>query len=187
MINSFYLNEDITKQINNTLDKEGIVRLDDFFEGKSYNSIFRDVSKLKFIKSDFPNKFSYSYSKIPKNILQLFFDDSFLSFIEKISGRKLSIDLSLRKFEHRNYTLLHDELKKDKGLIFMLFFTDNWKDEFGGMKIFELKKEKIIVSPKQNSFFLVNLKQETRSFVKYVNNLAKKNFYYVIEGNLKKQ
>ncbi len=186
MTNSFYLIEDVAKQINLTLKKEKVVRLDDFLEKSNYNELLKDVLKLKFIKSNFPNKFSYSSSKIQKNILKMFLDNSFLAFVEKISRNKINnIDLNLRKFSHRDYVLLHDSLKKEKGVIFLLFlFKGEWKPEFGGKRVFELTKEEIVVEPKKNSLFIVNLERKTRSFVKYINNFAGKNSFFVIEGKL---
>ncbi len=173
MINKVYFNKEILDKIKLVLEKEGSIQLNNFFDTNI------KFSKIKFRKKYLPHSYSYSYSKfIDKEFINYLSDFLFIFLDKKLRNRFLG----LFSFGYGDYTLLNDKFKTKNGYKIIIDFTNYWHDDFGGYHSFLRKnKEFLRLKPKNNSISIIKLDKNTRYFVKYINNKARKNKIYFID------
>ncbi|XP_065577034.1 prolyl 3-hydroxylase OGFOD1-like isoform X2 [Artemia franciscana] len=93
-----------------------------------------------------------------------------------------------RRFQHGNYTLLHDSETSKLGhsLMLMYYIADNqWEQEWGGFTSFIAKAENeelLTVVPKHNCLALIYCCPATLSFVKHINNKSSNRKFFVLNG-----
>lgn len=157
--------------------KNKIVKLESFLISKNYIELEKKLTKLKTIHNKIPDKFSFSsFVKIPNE------EQGLLGFLEEVIGKVKTVEI--KKFSHRDYTILHDDLKMEKGRKVYFFICANWKAEFGGNLVFvREKKDNFFVTPLGNSLVLIDKEKDTKEFVQYVNHLAGKNRFIIVEFN----
>ncbi|MEK6760347.1 MAG: hypothetical protein AABX93_00300 [Nanoarchaeota archaeon] len=182
MINKIYLNQDAIRGIKKELDTKKFVMLDEFFNKNFYSSLNKEISNGKFSKREIFDRYSF-FETSNKKFENFFIAPQFVEFLEEILGTKIkTINFSARKFQHGNYTLLHDSEKSDGKIEFIFFMTNSWDEKFGGSVFYPGKREPLIVNPMKNRFFI--FKGKSRKFVKYVNNLAGKKNFILIGGKI---
>ena len=162
----------------------GMTRLDGFFNEDFYKEIFEKLRRNYGERVKLADR--HSYEKLDAVELKgIFKDKEFLNFINLISCENFNnCEINVRRFGWGDYTLLHDSFVR-KGMEFLLIFADKWDDKFGGYIVYTDNEEKsFIFSIKGNSFILIN-KKGMRRFVKYVNHLAGKKNFFLVEGLLK--
>ena len=161
----------------------GLIRLDEFFNEDFYKDIFKRLRRNYGERVKLADR--YSYEKLDVMELDKIFNDKeFLNFINLISCENFNnCEINVKKFGVENYTLLHDSTGR-KRMEFLLIFVDKWDDKFGGYIVYTDNEEKsLIFSVKGNSFILIN-KKGMKRFVKYVNHLAGKKNFFLVEGRL---
>ena len=80
------------------------------------------------------------------------------------------------KFQHKNYTLLHDNLKEKQQLRLIFDFTEDWNHDSGGFNSYINNSEELLrINPKENSLSIIQLNEKILNFTKYINNKAKNN------------
>ena len=126
-------------------------------------------------------------------MIHLFNSEEFLDFVERLIGKKIGkAKIKIKKFRHKDYTLLHDEemkKEKEKRLEFFFFICEDWNFLYGGNKIFVIgeKNEKTFVfTPSGNSFSLVNKDKNIKEFVQYVKHFARDREFVIVEGWLER-
>ena len=85
-------------------------------------------------------------------------------------------------FMHRSYTLIHEETAKE-GIEFFFDLTPRWSDKFGGQITYLAYDGSKVVTPQYPNTLI--LAEGGRSYVKYVNHLAKSDGRLIIYGRLK--
>lgn len=95
------------------------------------------------------------------------------SFAEAIAG-KAPLKEGSRRFGHRDYTLMHDELPEQPGVLALLFL-DDWDARWGGQLVFMRDGMTLgQFTPSANTLLVVERKKGVRSFVQYINHRAGK-------------
>ena len=177
MINKTYLDSNVIDQMKTSLAKNGFLRLDNFLDDKEYTSLLKELEKGKGKKLKVPDL--YSYEKLDK--LNGFSFKEFFDFINefyRLKKRKINI----KKFKWRDYTLFNDLDFGKKEYKSFYFVCKTWKSDFGGSLIYTDKKNKTLIFPViGNSFFIVKTNEGKGKFVKYINHLAKKRSFFLIE------
>ena len=184
-INEIYLNKEIIKQVReNFRQSEEIIVLTEFLKKRECEKIKKRARKLSGEKIIIPDKFSY-FKICDKEVNEIFNSDEFLKFISGIITKGVKVkETSIRKFGHRDYTLLHDDSNTQEGYEFFFFISDNWSHSFGGCKVYvdtQGKKDSLIFIPENNKFCLIKCKNR-RGFMKYVNHLAEDREIILVEG-----
>ena len=165
-INKKYLDKNTLKAAALQFAQHNHIQLLDFLNSTELQSI-----KIKDTRKNLvPDKFSFSSSPLPQQ-LRFLQSEEFRVLLSFITQQQLSTkEISLRLFEHRDYTLLYDNLKQN-GILSLLDLTP-WKDEWGGYTSFVADAEVFRLIPQKNSLFIVH-HGGLKHFVKYVNHHAK--------------
>ena len=183
MINEVYLNSDIERQMRESYNDNGFIVISDFLKKGHYNEVKKLVKIFKFRKECAPNLFSYSETR---EKFDFFAGKKFLEFIGKIVGMRLTkVSCDIRKFTHRDYTLIHDadSINSDR-IEFFYFILNKWENDWGGMKYYFSHGEANFFIPLGNALCIVLRKKGTQSFVKYVNNLVGKKEFVIVSGSI---
>lgn len=182
-MNSYYLDKENLRMIGKEFEKIGMVRLDGFVEENLYEELKQEVLKEKFIREKTATKFSFSKSKSSLLAREIFDSPELKFIVENIIGKKFSnVKLDLRRFSHRDYTLIHDSKLKKNKFEFLFFICENWNSKWGGNKVYVLNGKSYVFPPRGNSFILVENKKDLKGFLQYVNHLCGRNKFYLIEG-----
>lgn len=186
LINKNYLDKKSITAIKKEFKNKGVVKLDYFLESKEYNKLKKSVKKIRFFQKKAPDTFSYSTSKSNPDISKLLNIKEIKNFIKQIAGDNYNLsNLSIKKFKHRDYSIMHDSGKIEKGLEFIFFLCENWNPMWGGNKVYVKNEKTFLFTPKGNSFILINNKKFSKTFTQYINHLANKNSIILINGELK--
>ena len=173
MINPIYLNKRIIKEKQQEFKRAYVLKLENFYMYPE--KIEKEIKKIKFQKRYLPTEYSFEEgNKLPidekelKRFLSLFF--------------KREIKLTIKRYYHKDYTLLNDKEKKKDGIC-IIDFTKEWKKEAGGYTSFIKDDNEVIrVYPEYNVCTLIKSKNK-KSFVKYINCLSKKK-RVLVEGEI---
>ena len=182
LVNDIYLNAAVVKQMKTAFKNTGVLRLDSFFNELKYKAIFDLFDSINGKKKKIADRFSFEEMNAHK-IKKMFASKEFISFISSIIGKKFyKIKVEVRRFRHRDYTLVHDF--NSRGIEFFMFFSKGWSDKLGGQLVYrDVDGKSLIFNVRGDSFVLIN-SRSYRKFVKYVNHLAGKRSFVLIEGKI---
>lgn len=178
MINKVYLDENVLKSMGEFFSENGFLVLSDFFEKECYEQTetsLESSGERKII----PDKYSYGELESAES-------EEVHSFIRKIAGEEdLKFKTEVKKFGHRDFTLLHDSETVGERYEFFIFVCDEWDSEWGGMKVYadSSDSDPLVFLPIGNTFCLVRKGEDMGSFIKYINNHAGENKFVLVEGN----
>ena len=164
--------------------QKGVLKLDGFLKDSVYNELIKLILDIKGEQVKIPDRCSYQEMGDLSGVGKLFSSKEFLSFVSIITGKSFSnVDLNIRKFENGDYTLLHDSDKIHNRTEFFFIFADKWNAEWGGQIVYTDLDERSFIFPVDwNCFCLINRDDELGRFVKYINHLAGKKCFILIEG-----
>ena len=183
MINQNYLNKYNLEIIKKQFSKYKMIRLGFFIENKLYKKLKREIQKEKFEKKKIADKFSYSACSSAKSIKNIFNSDELKFVIESILNKKINkIKLEIKKFQHGNYTLMHDSNINKDNLKFYLFICNSWNPKWGGNKVYIKKEKSYVFSPNGNSFILIRNEKNSKNFIQYINHQARNNKLIILQG-----
>jgi hypothetical protein len=169
MINSIYLRKDVQSQMQQSFEQQKVLVLNDFLDMDGLNEIkpLWNVKGKPECRADL-----YSYEKLPNS--KTFLKPEFLSFLANIVGRQpKKISLETRKFGHRDFTLIHDEVKQQKRFVILYRNVQEWENAWGGQAVFTKNNATPLIFPlTNNQLVILACDKDTFEFVKYVNNLA---------------
>ncbi len=110
----------------------------------------------------------FAKTKALKEFYQFISSREFISFIEKITNKRLSkkIDVSSLKLKKINYLLCHDDQLSNRKLAFILYLTTLKKSDGGSLSFFTAKNKKpheVIKSfyPVSNSFMIFEVSDKS--------------------------
>ena len=168
-LNLDYLNYETLTEVKKAFAKNSpnSIKLETFFKKEKYDLLLKELLKLKFKKIYSPEICSFSMSIISDEFSKLIKSEEFISFIEFIFDKKINnIQSESLIFEHKDYTLLQDNVKES--FFEINFFFNDWKEEFGGYFSYFKDEELLRILPTHNSVTFVHL-DEIQKFVKYIN------------------
>lgn len=180
LTNQVYLAEETITAMRDEFLKNGFIQLSDFLTQSFFSQCLASVQKSSFTKKYVPDRFSFSEAKIPAEISKLLTSKQFADFVSSIVGKKLSLkNLKILSFSHKDYTLLHDNLKGYSG--FDLVFDFNTIDEScGGFTSYVRNGQEVVrIVPIANALTLIKRRKDMLSFVKYVNHRSEKSRIFI--------
>ncbi len=183
MINKNYTDKEIVMQIKDAFDENGFVKLESFFDddlNEKINGVKGKIAKI-------PDR--YSYTMIDDITFENIFNgDKFKEFLGDVIGKKVGkINLKVKKFSWKDYTLVHDDEAGKEETRFFFIIAYKWENEFGGQIVYITENglgNPLVFPIVGNSFCIIRKRKDMHSFVKYVNNLAGKNSFVVVEGKV---
>ncbi len=179
MITKEYLHSDVVADLQQVFRREGSLQLHHFLQKEWYVKLLGRVKRLRYEHVYDPLYHSYYTT--------LFSDKRFLTPLHNFVCNLLGSSFQLREayafsFHHKDYTLLHDELQGEDGILVMLDLTSWWNQEAGGFTSFIQQNQELLrVLPAQNTFTMIRTSPEMKRFVKYVNVMADKQRRYFLE------
>ncbi len=182
-INNNYLNPQTIVTIKQSFQNNNpkSIQLNHFLIEYKFKKLQKSILKSKFELNYKPDCCSfYKTKKTNKSVndfIKFIQSNEFSSLISFIYNKKTKFkSFEVIRFEHGNYTLLHDEINDPKQLRLIFDFTNYWSDKSGGYNSYIYDSEEILrINPTRNSLSLIDLNGKIKSFVKYVNNKSKNN------------
>ena len=149
------------------------IRLENIFQKPVFMLLQKALYNSKFKLRFHPYKCKYFTSK-SKEMRAFISGKYFKSLIEKILNLKnCKIKHEIRKFEHGNYTLLHDADDERPGVDFIIDFSKPTKS-FGGHTVYLSQKEELLIlNPSPNTLSFVDRRRGMMSYTKYVQHRQK--------------
>ena len=148
-------------------NKPKSVKLESIFKKDKYDLLLKEFMKLKFKRNYAPEIYSFSKSAISDEFSKLIKSEEFITFIEFIFDKNIkNIQSQSLIFEHKDYTLLKDDVSES--FFEINFFFNNWKEEFGGYFSYFKDEELLRILSTENSATFVHL-DKIQKFVKYIN------------------
>lgn len=190
LINPVYVSPNVVHQMSDVFkaSRPNVLLLNSFFNLEGLKVLESSLKKATRKENDSPASHSYIELGLPTECTSVFSSNSFLSFVQGVTGiRDKRIALSVKQFGHRHYTLIHDEQDATERLLFFYIFAPQWKGSWGGSSIFTFahgKTEPLVFTPNHNTFVIMRAQKGMYDFVKYVSNHAGKNSFVKIEGIL---
>lgn len=120
----------------------------------------------------------HSYARTPLRAEHL---TAIITLIENIIERKFkNTELYAYQMRWKDYTLMHDEKTKECTQ-FILDFTEDWNESWGGTTIYH-DQDYHIIPPHHNTLIIVKRSKQTQQFIKYLNNHAKERIFIMGEA-----
>ena len=181
MINQIYLKEKILEEIKKEFKKNKIIKLENFLESGVYKIVDLEARKINLNHVKIPDKFSFSFGKPPEKIKEIFLSGEMKKTIKKLTNKKIN-KIRIKKFSHKDYTLIHDSSKNSKKIKIFFFICDTWNPDHGGNFVFTKSDRKTFyITPHPNSLCIINKQKEWKDFVQYINHLSQNRQIIVIE------
>ena len=179
MLNKHYLHQDVLPDLQTVFQREGSIQLQHFLEDEWYLKLLDRVKRLHYKQEYYPQYSSFS--------LAPFSEKRFLEPIHEFACKLLGASFQLRTaqahcFQHRDYTLLHDELQEEEGISVFVELTPRWSVGYGGFTSFiHDNQEMLRILPLGNTLTMVRTYPDMKRFVKYVNHRAERQKRYFLE------
>ena len=171
-INTLYLDGGILKSANKTFNNQNPrnIRLEKFFQPAVFSILQDKLYNLKFKLKFHPYKYKYFTAKSTE-INSFLNGRYFKNIVQSIIGLKnYKIKYEIRKFEHGNYTLLHDAEKGKPGIDFVIDFSKS-NENFGGFTVYLTETEELLqLNPSSNTLSFIERNKNVMKYTKYVQN-----------------
>lgn len=188
MINEFYCDKETQEQISHAFlgNNPNHVVLQSFLLEKKYKYFLKIEEDTKKERVKIPNR--YSYALLKQDEVTLFFcSDEIKQIIKNVTRKNIKrIDVSIKEFSHRDYTVLHDE--EVEGECLQFFFILSQKkihEDAGGNIVCTLRggeEGTLSFPPIANMFILLHTRTSDYVFHEYVNHLVRDSSIIVVHG-----
>lgn len=182
-MNQSYLEKETLERIKKHFSKNKMAKLDFFLAESELKNLTQKTISLKFRKTKIPDRFSFSLANT-KNINAALFNIFNLT-IEKITSKRIK-QIQIKKFSHKDYSIIHDETFRGEKSKAIFFITQNWDLKFGGNLALIKGPQSFIITPQNNSLFIYEKENADKEFIQYINHLSRKNHFFTLEFSLKR-
>ena len=178
MINSVYLGNKITNDMEDSFTQNGFLQLNNFLT-ENFEEFRLNVEKEKLLEIYEPlfcKKKILDLKNIYKleliKVIEFFKSKEFLNFIEDIT----EFDLNLTKFEvnvysHKDFIILNDKTPVSENISLIYDLSDEFSEFMGGTLTYTTKQEEIFyLEPTFNSLSIFYDPIEVMKYLKYINN-----------------
>ena len=178
MINSVYLGNKITNDMEDSFTQNGFLQLNNFLT-ENFEEFRLNVEKEKLLEIYEPlfcKKKILDLKNIYKleliKVIEFFKSKEFLNFIEDIT----EFDLNLSKFEvniysHKDFIILNDKTPVSENISLIYDLSDEFSEFMGGTLTYTTKQEEIFyLEPTFNSLSIFYDPIEVMKYLKYINN-----------------
>jgi len=184
-VNNVYLNKPVLDKIKKSYLKSdpSKIILRGFLNEDIYQQRYSKLKRQKIKQIKIPDRFSFKKYALLQEVKEVFDNKEFKEFLSAIIGKEVKkINLEIREYGWKDYTLLHDSEEKGRRVEFFFIFAPKWDDFYGGSKIYEKNGKAFVFSPIGNSFCLINKKKDVLGFLQYINNYAGSQSIILVEG-----
>ncbi|HME86790.1 MAG TPA: hypothetical protein VKE88_00045 [Candidatus Nanoarchaeia archaeon] len=150
------------------------VQLQSFISKNAYNSLQKEISKLKFKNEYVVLHHRYARAELPVKLQKEFVSKELVSFISSITGKKIK-KLSAIQLQSTSYQIIDDRNLEKPGFDIIFDLSSDWDDSFGGSIVYVDGSGEYTKIPSQaNSLLIVERKKGVQKFIQYVNHHAQK-------------
>jgi len=182
-INNDYLNPQTIMTIKQAFHENNpkSIQLQNFLKNNKFKILQKAIMNSKYYLEYKPDCYSFykikKSNKIIKEFIKFIESKEFRLLISFINNKITKLNnYEIVKFQHKNYTLLHDNLKEKQQLRLIFDFTEDWNHDSGGFNSYINNSEELLrINPKENSLSIIQLNEKILNFTKYINNQAKNN------------
>jgi len=182
-INNDYLNPQTIMTIKQAFHENNpkSIQLQNFLKNNKFKILQKAIMNSKYDLEYKPDCYSFykikKSNKIIKEFIKFIESKEFRLLISFINNKITKLNnYEIVKFQHKNYTLLHDNLKEKQQLRLIFDFTEDWNHDSGGFNSYINNSEELLrINPKENSLSIIQLNEKILNFTKYINNQAKNN------------
>lgn len=134
---SIYFQPEILKQMKTHYKQAGgMIYLPDFLGEKMYGTILEELEKSKGKKEKIADRFSYEVLK-HEELKRIFSSPQSLEMLGGVMGTKIkNVEIAIRRYGHRDYSLIHDSEGKCKRVEFTFLLMRKWNTAWGGHKVY---------------------------------------------------
>jgi hypothetical protein len=183
MVSEAYCAPDVVKALGKAFRVDGFVQLDCFLPDETYLRLAKHAWG-KGTRSILADQHSYSLVS-PASFQNVFGWKEMHEWLGNVLGiRARKISLSVRQFSHRDFTLVHDVQEHGVAQFFFIF-SGRWDAEWGGtLTVNRGEVPALEVGLKGNRLFVMRSCAEWLPFVQYVNHLAGKERFVIVQGTI---
>jgi hypothetical protein len=179
-----YLLPDMKEQIRLAWQGEGYIQLDHVLDVQTYLKL----GKLAWGKGkqvERADRFSYGLVS-PSALHKAFSTEPFTSWVGSLLGGNVKkSDVKVMQYGWKDFTLLHDSDNMEGVATFFFIFAGIWDPSWGGtLHLHREKHPALEVGLKGNRLFLVRSRDDWRPFIQYVNHLAGKETFVIVQGTV---
>src|SRR3989338_2977753 len=110
--------------------------LHSFWTPEEYKKIQTKIKNIHYTHQSIPTRSSYSTAQPTLELQSIIFSSELRSFLGTIlNSKNLKIQLQAYAFGWKDYTLLHDDELQHSSTEFIIDFTENWNQSWGGNSI----------------------------------------------------
>ena len=161
-------------KLQETLQREGVVQLQQFLPEKELAILMEKIKLLKFIKSYKPLTHYYTSAVLPVSDLNGLF--SFL----KVLGMRITRARAY-KLRWKNYSVLHDSIKQREYREIILDLTESWEESWGGACIYVDDSGDYQKIPWAYNSVMVIEKKRAQRFFQYCNHYAQERLVVIAQ------
>lgn len=182
-IKSVYLQKEALQQLRDSFQQQKQLihlQLYDFLQQHAAATLIQHIKKSTLKKEYAPDKYSFHVATLTEPLRPFFSflrSSQFFHYIKEITGLPLvqQPEITVFRFAHRDYTLLHDAVQQHSGLLLHFELTQPWDSSWGGYDVYSTPDEDpLVLQPQFNSLTFILLNKDMQHFTKYVNYLAGK-------------
>lgn len=180
-ITQTYLKEELKEEMQKHFDEQGFIQLNSFLDENLTslkNILLKETTNHIYKPLEISSKILGEQTRYDPNIilfLEYFKSKEFTSFLEEITGFSLTPKkCEILKYEHKDYTLLHDATNPEEDTIEVLFdLSDSIPNDAGGTLVYTTQNEEVLyLEPTYNALTILYRPKELLSYLKYINNRA---------------
>jgi hypothetical protein len=183
MLNELYLAPAVKEELAQTFAREGVVRIDHFFELQALVPLTHAFTRAR--ERAFFQAHLHSFQELlPSSFLRSFFTGAVLrGFLGSCRGKRVSrISFTCRRFGAGDFTLRHDRVRL-RGVHFYFFLTNPWDVSWGGtVTLTRPGQAPVLLHPFSNTLYVVRSTVDMRAFVSYINHHAQRRSFVLVEG-----
>ena len=187
-LNPIYLQEEAMQALKKAFAQQQDIphiQVQDFFRSEKAKTILQHLQRSHYQQRYVPDRYNYAAADhigSLQTIQEVFQDPVFSLWLEEVTGKKSNAcQISVVRFAHRDYTVIHDSEIPEEGLLLIYDPTRPWSSEAGGYEICTVpNKDPLVIQPKENTLTIVWMNKETRMFTKYCNHLSQNKKRYSV-------
>lgn len=183
MLTESYLAADVKEELVEAFMEQGFVRLTHFLELEAVVPLAHGLWHAKGKQYFQANLHSFLQIPVSTHLRTVFTGPLMKGFLGSVLGRKVrNIQLSVRRFGPGDFTLIHDS-RNTRGVCFYYLLSGTWNSLWGGTLTIQREKAPALFFPlESNTFSLISFEKGMHPFVQYINHLAGKESFLLVEG-----
>lgn len=184
MINPEYKKKETIECIRQLFQKKAeiqAVQLQSFFQPNTYAMLKKQMKSLNYTLDHQPLRHHYNKATLNIIIKKIFKHKEFLAMIKIITKNTFKPrSSSALLLSWKDYEILHDTLREQKGIELVFDATDAWREDAGGNIVYKSDASSLTIPSKPNTLTIIKKTKSIKRFIQYINHKAKSDKKYLL-------